>query len=106
MFRQNLRKILIIVHDLVMTVLAVVATFAIRFEGAPFDERAAHLPVFLPPFVAYAGCVYWFFALYQSKWRFASLPDLFNIFRAVSVLALTLLVVDYALVSPQLYGFY
>ena len=47
--------------------------------------------------------VYWFFQLYRSKWRFASLPDLFNIFRA-TVLALTLLVVDYVLVSPQLFG--
>ena len=48
--------------------------------------------------------VYWFSQLYRSKWRFASLPDLFNIFRASTILALTLLVVDYILVSPQLLG--
>ncbi|KAA2235232.1 SDR family NAD(P)-dependent oxidoreductase [Salinarimonas soli] len=106
MFKNNLRKTLIILHDLAMTVMAVVVTFVVRFEGVNFDERAAHLPVLLPFFVAYAGLVYWFFALYRSKWRFASLPDLFNIFKAVSVLALTLLVLDYILVSPQFYGLF
>ena len=74
--------------------------------GLPFEERIRHLPLFLPPFVALAGLVYWFFQLYRSKWRFASLPDLFNIFRASSVLALMLLIVDYLLVSPQLFGFF
>ncbi len=58
------------------------------------------------PSSLFAGFVYWFFQLYRSKWRFASLPDLFNIFRASSVLALALLVVDYILVSPQLFGFF
>jgi O-antigen biosynthesis protein WbqV len=107
MFKNNLRKTLIILHDLAMTALAVVLTFVVRFEGENYDERIRHLPVLLPVFVTYAGLVYWFFALYRSKWRFASLPDLFNIFKAVSVLAVTLLVVDYILVSPQFYdGFF
>ncbi len=106
MTRQDFKKALIIVHDLVMTAVAVLATFFVRFEGNNLSEHLRQLPVFLPPFVIYAGLVYWFFQLYRSKWRFASLPDLFNIFRAVSVLALTLLVVDYILFSPQLFGFY
>jgi O-antigen biosynthesis protein WbqV len=37
--------------------------------------------------------------LYKSKWRFASLPDLFNIFKAASFLAIFLLILDYALVA-------
>ncbi len=48
--------------------------------------------------------VYWIFKLYAAKWRFASLPDLWNIFRAVTVLALSLLVLDYVLVAPNFYG--
>lgn len=106
MSKQSLKKASIIVHDLVATAAAIVVTFAVRFEGAPLDERLRQLPVMLPAFVAYAGLVYWFFALYRSKWRFASLPDLFNIFRASSVLALSLLIVDYILVSPRVYGVY
>ncbi|MFC4175190.1 SDR family NAD(P)-dependent oxidoreductase [Microvirga sp. GCM10011540] len=106
MKRQDFKKTLIVLHDLVATAVAIVATFFVRFEGYLLDERLQHLPLFLPPFVAFAGLVYWFFHLYRSKWRFASLPDLFNIFRATSVLALTLLVIDYILFSPQLFGFY
>jgi FlaA1/EpsC-like NDP-sugar epimerase len=106
MSRQDFKKILIIVHDLVATAAAVIATFVVRFDGALFEERIAYLPLFLPPFVVLAGAVYWYFQLYRSKWRFASLPDLFNIFRASGVLALTLLITDYILVSPQLFGFY
>ncbi|AWM89288.1 nucleoside-diphosphate sugar epimerase/dehydratase [Microvirga sp. 17 mud 1-3] len=104
MTRQDFKKVLIVVHDLVMTAVAVLATFFVRFDGILLDERLRLLPLFLPPFVAFAGIIYWFFQLYRSKWRFASLPDLFNIFRASTVLALTLLVIDYVLVSPQFLG--
>lgn len=104
MTRQDFKKAIIIVHDLAMTALAIIATFYVRFEGAFLSFRLSYLPVVLPPLVLFAGGVYWFFHLYRSKWRFASLPDLFNIFRAVTVLALTLLVVDYILVSPQVFG--
>jgi O-antigen biosynthesis protein WbqV len=106
MTRPSLKKALIVVHDLVATAAAVLLTFLIRFEGAPLDERLDKMWLVLPPFVAFAGAVYWVFALYRSKWRFASLPDLYNIFRAVGLLALALLVTDYVLVSPTLYGFY
>jgi FlaA1/EpsC-like NDP-sugar epimerase len=104
MNRQDFKKTLIVAHDLVMTGVAVVATFFVRFYGIHLDQRLDYLPLFLPPFVLFAGFVYWFFQLYRSKWRFASLPDLSNIFRASTVLALTLLVVDYILVSPQFFG--
>jgi O-antigen biosynthesis protein WbqV len=106
MTRQDFKKTLIIAHDLVMTAFAVVATFYVRFDGFLLTQHLRQLPYVLPPFVLFAGFVYWFFQLYRSKWRFASLPDLYNIFRASSVLALTLLVVDYILVSPQIFGFF
>jgi len=98
------RKALIIAHDLLMTAAAVVASFYIRFEGAGLVERQDRLLVFLPGFVVYAGIVYFFFHLYESKWRFASLPDLMNIFRAATVLAVSLLVLDYVLVAPNVLG--
>jgi O-antigen biosynthesis protein WbqV len=101
-----MKKIAIVLHDLAMTALAVWLAFVVRFDGAPYDERVQHLPVFLAALLPAAGCVYWFFSLYESKWRFASLPDLSNIVRAVTVLAIGLLVVDYVLVAPNLYGFF
>jgi O-antigen biosynthesis protein WbqV len=102
--KQDLKKLLVVLHDLVMTALAIWLVFVIRFEGRLLDEHLRYLPRFLPFFVVYAGLVYWFFSLYRSRWRFASLPDLSNIVKAVSVLTVSLLATDYLLVSPDFYG--
>lgn len=106
MASAQLKKTLIILHDLIATALAVLVAFHVRFEGLPLTERVQHLPTFLPGFVAIAAIVYVYFGLYKSKWRFASLPDLFNIFRAATVLAALLVAADYVLVSPEFYGIY
>jgi len=98
------RRFFIVAHDLFMTAAAVVASFYIRFEAVGLIERRGTLFTFLPSFVVYAGFVYFFFHLYESKWRFASLPDLVNILRAATVLAVSLLVVDYVLVAPNVLG--
>jgi FlaA1/EpsC-like NDP-sugar epimerase len=98
------RKSLILAHDLVATAAAIIVSFYVRFEENGLAERIDGLIAVLPGFVLYAGFVYSFFQLYKSKWRFASLPDLYNIFRAATVLALSLLVLDYVLVSPNVYG--
>jgi FlaA1/EpsC-like NDP-sugar epimerase len=100
------RKALIIAHDLIMTAAAIVASFYIRFEGPGLAEHVHGLVLVLPPFLVYAGFIYFLFHLYESKWRFASLPDLMNIVRAASVLAMSLLVVDYVLVAPNVFGQY
>jgi FlaA1/EpsC-like NDP-sugar epimerase len=60
--------------------------------------------VLLPAFVLYSGVIYGLFGLYKTKWRFTSLPDLYNIVRAATVLAVTLLALDYVLLAPNLYG--
>jgi len=98
------RTALILAHDLLATAAAIIVTFYVRFEGPGLAERKDPLIAFLPAFLVYAAAVYAFFQLYKTKWRFASLPDLFNIFRAVTVLALSLLVLDYILVAPNIYG--
>ena len=102
--RLSSRQWLIVLHDLAMTAVAIVATFFIRFEETQLQIRLDGLGNLLPPFVVYAGFVYYAFGLYKAKWRFASLPDLNNIFRASTVLAVSLLVVDYILLSPNFYG--
>jgi O-antigen biosynthesis protein WbqV len=102
-FLRN-RRVWIIVHDLVVTALAFLATFFVRFENGGFQERLGWIAVILPFYLVYAGAVYWFFHLYMGKWRFASLPDLSNIVKAVSVLAISLLVLDYILLYPTLFG--
>ena len=98
------RMWLILVHDLLATAAAVLASFFIRFEEAGFGGRWRLLAVVLPVFVLYAGFVYAFSGLYKAKWRFTSLPDLYNIVRAATVLAVTLLALDYVLLAPNFYG--
>jgi FlaA1/EpsC-like NDP-sugar epimerase len=105
-FLRNPRRVLIVVHDLVFTAFALSATFYVRFENGGFQERLHWLLAILPFYLVYAGAVYWFFDLYRGKWRFASLPDMWNIIRAVTVLSVSLLVLDYILLYPTLYGTY
>jgi len=101
---SNPRRVLIVIHDLAMTAAAMLAAFYFRFEDIGLTQRFHWLLVILPAYLVYAGIIYWIFKLYAAKWRFASLPDLWNIFRAVTVLALSLLVLDYVLVAPNMYG--
>ena len=97
------RQVLIVLHDLVATAAAIVLTFFVRFEGQPLDERLPGLK-FLPVFLIYAAAVYLIFGLHRNKWRFTSVPDLYDIFRAATVLAVSLLALDYVLVAPNIYG--
>jgi FlaA1/EpsC-like NDP-sugar epimerase len=100
------RQMLIIAHDLIATAVAIVASFFIRFEAAGLEQRLGGLLQILPGFVIYAGVVYFFCRLHESKWRFTSVLDLRNIVRASTVLAVSLLILDYVLVSPLFYGEY
>jgi O-antigen biosynthesis protein WbqV len=98
------RMWLILAHDLLATAAAVLASFFIRFEVEGIAERWRLLVILLPGFVLYAGVVYGISGLYKAKWRFTSLPDLYNIVRATTVLAATLLALDYVMLAPNVLG--
>jgi FlaA1/EpsC-like NDP-sugar epimerase len=98
------RMWLILAHDLVATVVAILASFYIRFEDFFQNGQRDLLFYLLPGLLVYAAGVYMAFGLNKSKWRFTSLPELMNIVRAVTVMAVTLLVLDYVLVAPNVYG--
>ena len=98
------RQVLIVLHDLLATMAAIVVTFLMRFEGAALTERLRGLEHFLPFFLLYAAVVYFIFGMHRNKWRFTSIPDLYNLFRASTVLAISLLALDYVLVAPNIYG--
>src|SRR5215475_7945924 len=98
------RQVLIVLHDLLATVAAIVVTFLMRFEGTALTERLPGLERFLPFFLLYAAAVYFILGLHRNKWRFTSVPDLYNLFRASTVLAISLLALDYVLIAPNFYG--
>jgi FlaA1/EpsC-like NDP-sugar epimerase len=92
------KRLAVIVHDLWTTPAALGLSLFLSFPvGAPLQIDA--LTWIVPCFTVYAGVIFRVFRLYEAKWRFASLPDLFNIFRAASVLAVTLLILDLGIVA-------
>jgi len=103
LLRLTPRQILIALHDVAATAAAIVLTFVMRF---PDEQLYPRLPAlkFLPLFLLYAAGVYFILGLHRNKWRFTSLPDLYNIFRATTVLAISLLVLDYILLAPNVLG--
>jgi O-antigen biosynthesis protein WbqV len=101
----TLRNFLIASHDVLATVLAVFAALYLRFDGGQgFFERLPLLFRMLPYFLVLSIAASYFFNLTTTKWRFISLPDALNILRVSTVLALTMLVLDYILVAPNVHG--
>ena len=98
------RQWLIVIHDILVTAAALVATLAIRYEDLRLATRLEWMPTLLAGFVAFAAVVFFSLGLHESKWRFTSLPELQRILQASLVLAVSLLILDYVLLSPKFYG--
>src|SRR5271167_910676 len=98
------RNAMIAAHDAVATAVALLGSFFLRFEGELLTDRLPLLFEILPYFVLYSVVVCYAFNLTTTKWRFISLPDALNILRAATVLAVTLLVLDYIFVAPNVHG--
>ena len=99
---QATKRGTIIAHDLVATALALFGSLFLRYHMSDLQQRAGEVVRIVPVFIIISGFLYRYFLLYESKWRFASLPDLFNIFKACSLLAILLLVTDYFMVARDL----
>ena len=99
---QTLKRGIIIAHDLVATALAFGGCLILRYQFWQLAPMLDEIVRIMPCFVLVAGIVYRIFPLYASKWRFASLPDLFNIFKAASLLSVLMLAGDYVLVARNL----
>ena len=106
------RNYLIAAHDALATAAALLASFYLRFDGG--EAFYARLPLvlrILPLFVAFSVVICYVFNLTTTKWRFISLPDALNILRVATVLAVALVVLDYAFIfgassgkAPVLFG--
>jgi len=74
----------VFLHDLVMIPVAWVGAYWLRFnlDGIPAEYWRQALSV-LPVVVLVQGGMFWYFGLYRGVWRFASIPDLARILKAV-----------------------
>lgn len=97
----KMKKTWVVLHDFGVTFAALI--LAVLLRGEPPIRSIGGLNPVWPGlgFAAFAVLVYGACSLYASRWRFASLFDLFGIFKAVCILTAVLLLADY-LFSPRL----
>ena len=91
------RAFLIYLHDLVMTAVALVVALYLRVGGLAFDYYQDALINGLPILVVIAAVVFRLSGLYRGIWRYASVPDLVQLIRAVSVVVLCFVAVMFLL---------
>lgn len=87
------KKTLVIIHDLLIAVFAWQFSWWARFNFTfPFDNWEKSLLI-VPLVIIIQAVLFRKFRLYKGIWRFASIPDLWNIFRASlsGALAITLI---------------
>ena len=76
------RRTAVILHDVTMAALAWQLAWLARFNFTfPYFGWQTSLQV-LPEILLVQTAVFWFLGLYRGLWRFASIPDLWNIIKA------------------------
>jgi len=75
-------RIAVVMHDLAMVWLAWYVMNLVRYSFQPDAPPISLLATELPLVLGAQGLVLWWTGLYRGLWRFASLPDLWNIARA------------------------
>lgn len=91
------RALLVYVHDLVMTGVAFTAALYLRVGAQTFGFYRDPLLISLPIVVSIAAVVFLLFGLYRGIWRYASIPDLAQLVRAVTVAMLCFVLVMFLL---------
>ncbi|MCB1474134.1 MAG: polysaccharide biosynthesis protein [Rhodobiaceae bacterium] len=89
------RRLLAFAHDMVATAMALSFAYYIRYQAGVWDNALTHLLVALSLLLPTAAIVYYAVGLYRGIWRFASIPDLAAILKAVTVLCVGLIVADF-----------
>lgn len=101
--KPNYRKIIVIAHDFVMTVLAVLFSFWMRIgDDLLSNENFSLAPYFALGVACASFLVYRHFNMYKSIWRFASIYDFMNISKAVTTVAIGIVFFSF-LVGSRLY---
>ena len=91
------KKTQVIIHDLIMSVLAWQFSWWARFNFSfPFENWENSI-LLIPIVLIVQILVFIRFRLYRGIWRFASIPDLWNIFRASIFGALSITLICFVL---------
>ena len=90
-------------HDVVMAAAAFVAALYLRLGDAMLAQTGGFLLEATVLFTAIAAVVFWRMRLYRGVWRYASLPDLLALVKAVTLAHLLFLPALFFLTRLELY---
>ena len=92
----------IFVHDILWVPIAWLGAYWLRFNLDVIPETyLLNALLFLPVVMVAQGVMFWLFGLYRGIWRFASMPDLMRIIKAVVSGAFLSLVVIFLMTRGQ-----
>jgi len=94
---NNRRAVLAYLHDIAMAALSFIVSLYLRIGGEIVGYQPRMTAIYIASFTVIAAVVYRLTGLYRGIWRYASLPDLYNIARAVSLTILVFLPVMFVL---------
>ena len=83
-------RLAVVVHDLLMVWLAWYLANVVRWSLEPGSSPTSLFGAELPVVLGAQGLVLWWTGLYRGLWRFASMPDIWNIARAAVLGALVI----------------
>ncbi|HEY0230495.1 MAG TPA: nucleoside-diphosphate sugar epimerase/dehydratase [Dokdonella sp.] len=75
-------RLAVVAHDMVMVWLAWTAVSMLRWSLAPNPSPVSLFDTEVWLVLCAQGLIFWWTGLYRGLWRFASVPDIWNIFRA------------------------
>ena len=87
MFRSS-RANAAFAHDLAMAALSFLLSFYLRVGDSLPSYSWKLIAGYDLAFAAIAGAVFWWTGLYRGIWRYASLPDMLALLRAVTIVML------------------
>src|SRR5436190_7462636 len=96
-FPNNRRALLAFLHDAAMAAVSLIASLYLRIGNSILDYEPRLTATYIVSFTLIAASVFLLTGLYRGIWRYASLPDLFNIARAVTLTVAVFLAVMFVL---------
>jgi len=84
-FPNSRRALLAFLHDVAMAGVSLVVSLYLRIGNEIVDYKPRLTAMYIAGFTLIAATVFLLTGLYRGIWRYASLPDLFNIARAVTL---------------------